>query len=473
MGDFGSEAMLAFAEPSSISSRQFLTQHYSVPCQQGLDYFFAPQTSANLELSGMSQNTFILPQTLKLEYQAVGNVQLSLAPPAEAADAVRYTQVAEVALQTPAAHFWGAPHLGSVLAEVPGLSSDLGILTSNIQSQRLHASRLLCSGGAAGYDVPAIKGTFAIHGRTGMAGAKGAAERVGGVVGSFASNRNADQADAPFTVKLQGGFVSYAVPASAWFLLANQTSCALPLAYLTAGSSNLVVRVNWAPADDAVYSTPDRSNNSYAVSTYWTTGVQLSYSAVNILDARVLRAISALFTGQMSIPVAQGVTIPVPMVLGYRAFKTAVQSFTGTDATVTMRVPAGVACAEALMIRLDADPVSSWLKPQASRYLLNSTATIEDLRVTIGSALFPARALSDTVYAAGSIVRGAGTSKVLLYHVDPANGANTLVGAGATRIPTARTRADEMYALGRQFFSLWSDDDYTDGPMTELSLIHI
>jgi hypothetical protein len=460
MSDYTSESLLAFAEPSSISSRQFLTQHYAVPSREGLDYWYAPQTSATVELSGLSQNSFILPQTMKLEYQAISNVQIPVDPPAEAQNAIPYKTAQNVMLGTVGMPFWGAPHLGSVLVEVPGLSSDLGIMTANQQSQRLHGARLLCSGGQGHFEVPQYRESFSIDGRTNLAGGKSCCERVGGVVGAFATNRTPEDDGVPPGVVLKGGFVSYAVPASAFFLLANQTSSALPLPYLTAGSSNLVVRANFAPVEDAIYTIPGRQNNSYSVATYWVTGVQLSYTAVNILDSRVLRAISALFTGQMSIPVAQGVSIPVPMVLGYRAFKVASQTFSGPQATVTMRVPAGVAAAECLLVKID-NPVIF-----GNRYLTSEHCVIEDMRVTIGSATFPARSLSDLVYTPGTVVRGTGTTTPLLLSSNPVSPLNVRVGTGNIRVATSSLRDDELYQLGRQFFSLWSDDDFADGPMT-------
>lgn len=166
---------MAFTEASSISSRMFLTQTYTQYSSDGADRFYTPNQSCRIEVSGQSQNSFILPRTMRLVYHAVSTVQtLKDGSPGLPYALVNVADMSgEQSLrQLPGVAFYGAPHLGSVLCEVPGLASNLGYLSSDGQSQRFYTQRHLCSGDEGDCSVSGCKSTFRQKGRMAAAGGR-------------------------------------------------------------------------------------------------------------------------------------------------------------------------------------------------------------------------------------------------------------------------------------------------------------
>ena len=118
---------LSFSEPSTVggSSRQFLTQTYEQFSSDGADRFYRPGESTRVEISGMSQNSFILPRTMKLVYHACSNTQTLQADPGYTPVEVADMRGISGLRSLPGVPFYGAPHVASIVSEVPGLSSNL------------------------------------------------------------------------------------------------------------------------------------------------------------------------------------------------------------------------------------------------------------------------------------------------------------------------------------------------------------
>ena len=242
--------LLSFSEPSPISSRQFLTQAYQQPTRDGIDYFYTPNSTAVIEISGQSMNQFIIPNTLRLCYQAIHNTTFSDTGATPVAAANCPVLPSTPSLQNcPGVPYYGAPHLGSVVCEVPGLSSDgFSYLTADGQSQPFYISRLLCSGND-GYQVkPGSNATFGQVGRAKLAGGRDVVERAASVAGGLTVYTTAPLTGVASSSKLpvHGSFLNYSVPASGFFALANGSTNCLPLSYLTGSSTNLSLRINWA-----------------------------------------------------------------------------------------------------------------------------------------------------------------------------------------------------------------------------------
>jgi hypothetical protein len=458
---------LSFEQAEIIPSRQFLTQQYSVPTRDGLDYMYTPSSSAMIDISGMAMNSFVIPSTLRLCYHAVHNVQTSntgVAVP-DVGDAPPL--YGEPSLQQcPAIPFYGAPHLGSVTCDVPSLSSDgFSLLSADSKSQPFYISRLLCSGNEGYMSVPSSKATFGQRGQAKMAGGRTLAERASSVCGSlWKADRNDAGVGTVVRDTLKGGWMRYEVPGSAFFALAN-TGSLLPLSYLTGSSTNLSIRVNWADARNAM--NVSSYGNSFAAATYVVGGVSLEYSSVLVLDPIVLNALQSLFRGEVSQPLA-GISVPVPMTLAYKRFNFGSAALSSPSGSVTMRIPASAACCDCLMVKIDALTVASDADQGANKYFQSVRPILSDISLRIGSSVFPARQTQDIFYETSQVVRGLGTSKWLLNVPATADVLNAQIGLGATSIPTASSKFADLYRQGRRAFSFYQDDDMSATPAGEL-----
>lgn len=453
---------LSFAEPSTTgSSRQFLTQSYEQFSSDGADRFYQPGQSTSIEVSGQSQNSFILPRTMKLVYWAASNTQtLATGTDPTAPEVCDLLGVAGVRSLAGVA-FYGAPHIASIQSEVPGLSSNMSALNSDGQSQRWYTQRLLCSGDEGALQVPGYKSSFGQSGRAFAAGGRDLISRSDGITGSFwrlvTDGTNTPVARRDYQC---GGFQKFDIPASAWLDLADGCSSVLPLPYLTSSSSNLMVRVNWAPVKSAVV-TNARSRGADLI-TYAVGGVSLQWTAVNIIDSQILASVQSLFRGEVALPIAEGLTIPVPMTLSHRAFRFASTTLPVQSGSVSLRIPAGKACCNSVMLKIDAvanpaiDVAGSF---NADHNLISTKPVIRNLVLRVGSARYPAREISD-VYSAQATGLG---SKWALITTSPSDSQNDILG-GPTYIPTSDDIAAEQYKQGRQFFSLFDNDKYDDVP---------
>lgn len=454
---------MSFAEPGSVSSRQFLTQQYTQFSSDGADYFYKPGQSTRIEIAGQSQNSFILPRTMRLVYHAVSNLQTfpdgSPDTPPAAGAGITVGGPADAENMAGIA-YWGAPHLGSVQTEVPGLSSNMSSLLSDGQSQKLYAQRLLCSGDVGGEEQGTSR-NFKTSGRSFEAGSKSAVVRASAVTGSFwrtyFNQPNATREQA------QGGWGRYIIPASAFFDLCDGASSVLPLPYLTSSSANLLVRINWAPASSALTlgrpTTGGTAVRGADVISYTVGGVSLEWSAINVIDSSVLASIEQLFRGQVSIPIMENVSVPVPMTLSHRAYRLASSTLSAGSGSFQLRVPAGKACCDAVLLQINAagEPLPAGPKP-----------IVRNLVLRVGSARFPAREISDIYVPDGIVPRGLTSDKWGLVVTEPTDALNTTFVGSGTYIPTADGRAAEMYREARQFFSLWDDDKFEATPAAEL-----
>lgn len=453
---------LSFNEPATAASaRQFLTQSYTVFTPEGDSAFYTPGSSSRLELSGMSQNSFILPRTMFINYEAVSTIKTDqTVTPSTVGDVLIVES--EIDLRgMPGCPFYGAPHLGQVSTEIPSLSSNMSSLTSDGQSQRWYAQRLLCSGDDGFCVKPGVKSTIKQLGPSYYAGGRDLAARCNGITGSYwrrAGSAVSRQGSA-------GGFLSYKVPASAWFDLADGASSVLPLPYLTSSSSNLIVRVTWANVENAIVgkvrpSTVDQF--SYVVA-----GVNLSYTAVNIIDSDVLGSIERLFRGQVSAPVpGTSVSIPVPMCLSFRKYRFASTTLPAATGQVTLRIPAGKAACNSILVKLD--PIyqpsgTSVVGCKTGDYnVVGPKAMIRNMCIRVGSARFPARELTDIYTTPANL-----PAKYAGFVPSEADPLNAAVG-GPTYVNTTDVRAAQMYKEGRGFFSFFDDDGFDASPIAEL-----
>lgn len=469
MSHDGMEA-LAFAEPSSVSTRQFITQQYTVFPPEGQDYFYKPNETTRIEVSGASQNSFILPRSMRLIYHAVSTISTDGAAPTSA-QGVDLWGPMDLRL-FPGVPFLGAPHIGSINAEIPGLSSQMSALTSDGHSQRWYAQRLLCSGDEGHLVCPSLKASWGGQGRHAAAGAKDLITRASAVTGGFWGYD--DQTMSAYAGTVFGDFQRYEVPAAAWLDLADGASSVLPLPYLTSSSSNLLVRVNWAPVGSALVGQFKKRTADFI--NYIVSGVSLEWTAVNVVDSTILASIMRLFQGQVSVPIMEGVSVPVPMTLSHRAFRFASTTLNSNAGFVSLRVPAGKAACNAVLLKIDANSITWPMQDvgnynagahTADRHFLSPKAIIQNLVLRVGTVRFPAREISDIYVPRGNVPRGLTNKAWNLLNVDPNNVLN-LNYDGATLIPTADSRAAEMYKEARQFFSFFDNDKWDASPADAL-----
>jgi hypothetical protein len=449
---------LSFSEPSTVgSSRQFLTQSYEQFSSDGADRFYLPGQSTRIEISGMSQNSFILPRTMKLVYHAVSNSQTAQTDPGHSpANVVDLANISGIRA-LPGTPYYGAPHIGSIQSEVPGLSSNMSALSSDGQSQRWYAQRLICSGDEGGCLVPGYKASFGQKGRARAAGGRDLQARADGVTGSFwRTSYNTSGVSTVVRDYHLGGMQKYDVPASAFLDLADGCSSALPLPYLTSSSSNLLVRVNWATVPNAVVT--NAKANAAEVVTYAVGGVSIQWTAVNIIDGPILASIQSLFRGEVALPISEQLSVPVPMTLSHRAFRFSTSTLPTPTGSFSIRVPAGKAACNAVMLKIEGNYTPDGITTGAAladRYLVSPKPILRNVVLRVGSARYPAREISDVSAATAS---GLG-AKWALVTTAPADTENDVVG-GSTFIPTSDATACEMYKQGRQFFSFFDNDKY-------------
>lgn len=466
---------LSFAEPSTVSSRQFITNSYVQHPSDGEGFFYSPGQPTRIEISGMGQSQFILPRTLKLHYYAVSQTQIfDTDPPTDVAHVQPLYGPADLN-QVDGVPLYGAPHLGVVQSEIPGLSSQLSPMVSDGYSQLLYTTRLMCSGDTGSLAIPGDKHSFEQDGQAYEAGGRSYVARADSVRGaSFRLNSTEVGLGGGGSVgeeRWGGTFQKYTVPASAWFSLCDGASSVLPLPYLTSSSSNLLTTITWAPATTALC-------NSIRVRatdllTYKVTGVHLGWTSINIVDSEILGKIQRLFRGQVSLPIMQGVSIPVPMTMSHRAYKCAQTTLQAPSGSVSLRIPAGVAAANAFVVRvLPAHGSVSFPNYGANSRLSSAglcepRAIIQGMQIEIGSARFPSRALSDLYVPTGQVPRGLSSDKWALNVTNPSDARNSYVG-GPTFVPTADSEACDAYRLGRQHMSLFDDDKFQSSPAAVL-----
>ncbi len=458
-----------FTEPTVISSRDMISQVHTQVSVDGSDYFYSPGSSARIEISNVSQNAFILPRTMSLVYHAISLVQtLSDGSPSTppAVDTALATDTLSALRFAPGIPFIGCPHLASVQTEIPGLSSTLSQLSADGQSQQWYASRLLCSGNVGVLPAIGCKGMLTASGRAHDSGLRSIVERGNGITGSVWRTRSGPTNTVVRDYCL-GSAQKFTAPASAWLQLADGATTVLPLGYLTASSANLNLRVNFAPVSSAVTSNPLFRPRTADLVSYLATGVEVQWTQVSILNPMLLTSIQQLYRGQASLPISVDppMSVPQPMVMSFRQFNFARTSIPAQSGQVSLRIPAGMPCATAVMVRIDAPIVGQ--VPTATQYLTALKPIIKNFQISIGSARFPSRCIEDLYIPNGSVPRGLGSSKWALVTTDPNNAANSIIG-GATFVDTSSSRCAELYRECRSEFSLFDDDDYCQSGPAEV-----
>jgi hypothetical protein len=154
------------------------------------------------------------------------------------------------------------------------------------------------------------------------------------------------------------------------------------------------------------------------------------------------------------------------MTLSHRAFRSASTILQGSGGFFSLKVPAGKAACNSVVLRLDAiggdGPNVVAASPSSNKYLVGMKAIVKNLVLRVGSARFPAREISD-FYGNPQNLPAQWANNV----TNPAAAENATVG-GFTYINTSDTRAAEMYKEGRGFFSLFDNDKYDSSPAAPL-----
>lgn len=374
----------------------------------------------------------------------------------------------DAACMLPGAPSWGCPFFAAVRVAIPGVPLE-SFLTTDVESQWMVSTRLLCASGTGSWDPEVGKTSFKIAGEPELAGARSVVDRLNGVsCGLVWTDRTTNSGcREPFSsgiettatvivgdtsivarmdpTRYRGTLQHYSIPLSLFCYLFNSTSNLLPLGFYSTSADTVSFTFETASVNAAINNLNVDRPEFAGPATYYIIDPCISATKLQISSPPILAGVEALYRGQMSIPLAPGVNVPLAFVMKFINYVGAIQRINAASGYFSLDLPAnqpsvrGVAlrfCSERITAaglyngRLPANyflPVSGANNPTLSqpwalmnsysdgygqwngRYLLNLVPVMRNLQLRIASFRCPLDPLSDTQWAAGQPPRGLST----------------------------------------------------------------
>lgn len=499
---------MTYAEPMIYASRDYVSVHTSErPQEQGR--WWRPKERFSISLRSLGQNEFLDTNRMRLQFSVLvvvpnpsativytnaadknGNASNMNLPMKTASDA---------AANLPGCPAWGCPFFSSVRVTVPGLSLD-SLCTTDIESQYMISTRLLCSSGTGIIDYKIGKHSFKISGEAELAGARHVVDRAGCVSsGSVYTDRTyqpytsgaSEFTDFPAIndggVSYRGCVIHYSVPLAFFSHLFNHASNLLPLAFYSTASDTCTFTFELAQAASALCDVGSDRPDMAGQAIYYVIDPAISMTKLQISNPATLAAIEQLFRGVTSIPIGPGVNVPVAMVMKFTNYASAGQTMKQPTGAFQVSIPANQPSCRGIAIRFHADrptgaglysgtvaqatagtvgaDIGRWSKfapysqtndqaPQwTAKYLLTLRPLIRNLQLKIASFRVPLDQLSEVRYPAGSAVPGPNAD----VFGGLTNGYGTLLD---TDISTTSREAARLYKMGKHLFSPFAAEEH-------------
>ena len=252
--------------------------------------------------------------------------------------------VTDAASTMPGCPSWGVPFFQSVRVNIPGLSLE-SFLTTNVESQYMVSSRLLCSAGEGHWDKQAGRIDFNISGEARLAGAKSAYERssavsMGGVFSdrAFKPTFGSPGGPSPYVglVNSRGNALNYSVPLSLFSHIFNGTSNLIPLGFYSTSSDTISLTFELAPVNQAITNVNADRPDVAGPATYAIVDPTISFTKLQISNPSILAAVESLYRGVASVPVAPGMDVPLAFVMKFINYGSATTRINATPTPTSL-----------------------------------------------------------------------------------------------------------------------------------------
>jgi len=371
----------------------------------------------------------------------------------------------DAACMLPGAPSWGCPFFAAVRVAIPGVPLE-SFLTTDVESQWMVSTRLLCSAGTGSWDPEIGKTSFKIAGEPELAGARSVVDRLNGVDAALVwTDRTTnsgtrepfslgDEAAATTVVgdifvaarcdptRYRGTLQHYSVPLSLFCYLFNSTSNLLPLGFYSTSADTVTFTFETASINAAINNLAVDRPDFVGPATYYVIDPAISCTKLQISSPPILAGVEALYRGQMSIPLAPGVNVPLAFVMKFINYVGAIQRVNAATGYFSLDLPANQPSVRGIALRFCSEritagglysgslpanylqPVTNTNNPTLSqpwalmnsysdgygqwngRYLLNLVPVMRNLQLRIASFRCPLDPLSDTTWAQGTAPRG-------------------------------------------------------------------
>lgn len=464
-----SERSIAFGEPPIYSSRDFTTvQTSEYPSDRG--QWHKSGSRFSISLKNIAQNELIDVNNMSLQFSVVSVVEKAVENDTfPTAQCLPMSTTADAAVNTPGVPAFGVPFISACQVAIPGLGLE-SFLRSDIESQTIVASRLMCSAGVGSYDLAQGRLGYQISGKAFNAGARDAASRSDCVF----TPANAIYTDRTkgviigntvygTAVGFEGVVTHYSVPMSLFTHLANGLSSMLPISYFSAGGDLLTATFTLAPASSALNATNVDRPDLAGPSTFYVINPCISFTKTQINNPSILASLESLYRGVSSLPIAPGVSAPMAMTLKDIDYTTAYTTVHGPTGAFQLTIPANEPSMRGILLKFSnndfrnlglttgtgavfgaAGDAKSVGTQWNGKYALGLEPLLSNLVVRIGSYRVPLDAISDIRYDP--------------VNIPGLNSLNPFASFGASSVTlidclSTRREAARMYAQGKHLFS--------------------
>lgn len=456
MDPLASERAMTYAEPSIMSSRDFVTVQ-TVERPTDPESWWGPGSRFTISLRNIAQNEFLDANKMRLEFSVMVSVTpptgiggLALAPDVNQAErgngdtrpvplipqhrgvgntlwrggpvfnastvGIPAATKGDAAACFPGTPAFGCPFFDSCRVAIPGLALE-SFLTTQVDSQLMFASRLLCSSGDGVMDADVGPLSYRIPGEPELAGARSAMDRMACVTAqkvrtnrcstylAVGHGKNGATAGPAFQVPkatadadanphhwigpdalvedswdraysfaglgypiptfnegevyTRGSLVHYSVPLSAFSHLFNASSNLIPLGYYSTSADTCQFTFNVAPATIALNNMGAHRQDMCGPASFWVIDPCISFTKLQISNPTILTSIETLYRGAASIPIAPGMDIPLAMVMKFINYVAASVQVAGLGETFSqkafhLQIPANQPSMRGIMIRFTA-----------------------------------------------------------------------------------------------------------------------
>lgn len=480
-----SERAMTYSEPPIYPSSNYVSVQYTErPTDIGR--WWGPNQRFTITIRSPAQNEFFDPNKMRLQFSVLSIVQPAAIATGSTAENVwdpgpndpaptqfpvqvsfpqpalsgRFGGAAQFGLAAatandaaatlPGALSWGVSVFSSVRVSIPGVPVE-SFCTANIESQWMISTRLLCASGVGSIDSNIGKLSFKISGEAELAGARSVVDRLNGVsAGLVWTDRTFNTMSGDDLASMQGLYdpttyrgclQTYSVPLSLFCHIFNNSSNLIPLGFYSTSADTCTFTFETAPVNDAINNINADLPMLAGPATYYIVDPAISITKLQISSPAILQGVESLYRGQMSLPIAPGINVPLAFVMKFTTYGGALTRIDAPTGFFSLDLPAnqpsirGIAlrfCSEGIMNgglysgtrqQLEngntatdyslAQPWQLWNTYSTTtygqwngRYLLNLVPVLRGFQLRIASMRVPLDPLTDQKYTGSDIPRG-------------------------------------------------------------------